>query len=61
MAQPFEIRQLAADFAKVFCADEAGSLFAVMNVIQVVVRSVALWLAWMLAAATGFSADMVLP
>jgi len=56
----FEIRQLAAHFGQLLCAYEAGGLLAVMDVIEMVVRSVTLRLTGVLAAAAWLATDMVL-
>jgi len=60
VAELFEIRQLAAHFGQLLCAYEAGGLLAVMDVIEMVVRSVTLRLTGVLAAAAWLATDMVL-
>ena len=58
--QLFIIGQMPADLGELLGADEAGGLLAVVDVIQVVVRSVPFGFIRILATTAGFAADVVL-
>ena len=56
----FEVLQLATQFRQLLGANKASGLFALMDVIQVVIRSVWSRLMGILATASGLTADMIL-
>jgi len=59
-AELFKISQLAAHVRQLCGTDEAGGLFAMMDVIQMVVGTMALRLEGVLTAAARLAADMIL-